>query len=89
MEKILLVLNFMAEFLASETGFVRQRHGLPVAWTAGVLVAAAVILGMPGKAEAYCRQFPGCAGDAACAAQCQYSGCATGWCHTPNECVCY
>lgn len=52
MQAVLLFLSFVSEFITSETGSVRQRNGLPVAWGAGVLVAAAIVLGTPGKAAA-------------------------------------
>lgn len=40
-------------FLANESGFISSRRGLPVAWTAGVLVVAAAFLGMPEPVRAY------------------------------------
>lgn len=60
MQAILLLLSFVSEFIASETGFVRQRDGLPVAWAAGVLVAAAILFGMPEKVHAACGWGPSC-----------------------------
>jgi hypothetical protein len=71
---ILVLLSFVNEFFASETGFVRQRHGLPVAWAAGVLVAAAVVLGTPGSAAAGCGPTP-CNVIGECAGMGGSSGC--------------
>lgn len=47
------------EFISNETGFVRQRNGLPVAWAVGVLVAAAVMFGTVDPAAAdQCAGLP-------------------------------
>ena len=76
MQAILFLLSFVSEFLTNETGFVRQRTGLPVAWAAGVLVAAAVVLGTPGPAAAACVDPGNCEG-LACGSchvvDCQYN----------------
>lgn len=82
----------MSEFITSETGFVRQRTGLPVAWAAGVLVAAVILLGTPEKAAAHCsgggHVFSGCT-DASCSGWCiAVHGCPSGICTQPNVCVC-
>jgi hypothetical protein len=96
---ILFLLSFVNEFFASETGFVRQRHGLPVAWAAGVLVAAAVILGTPGTAAACggtaCDWVGSCNGwpDGQCNYVCITGGHSCGQCESDlyriNECHCY
>lgn len=97
MKKILLVLNFMAEFIASETGFVRQRTGLPVAWATGVLVVVAIFFGMPDKAHAACGWLPDvtCGSDSYCWGLCVHPpyNCSGGSCEpygsVGDRCKCY
>jgi hypothetical protein len=72
---------------------VRQRNGLPVAWAAGVLVAAAVMFGMPEKAHAACGWGPSCTpGVSNCSQLCWQSlGCSTTGCalYAPGDYRCY
>lgn len=94
MQAILLFLNFMGAFLASETGFVRQRTGLPVAWAVGVLVAAAVLFGMPDRAHAACGFWGAdCSpGSSTCTSYCvDYMHCSSGQCalYSPGVYKCY
>lgn len=50
-------------FLANESGFISSRHGLPVAWTAGVLVVASALLGAPETVRAqYTNHYCGSVG---------------------------
>lgn len=89
----------MSEFITNETGFVRQRTGLPVAWAAGVLVAAAVILGTPGTAAACggtpCDWIGSCVGwpSGQCNYLCITQGHACGECRQEGthvwDCQCY
>ena len=44
--------GFIAEFVRSESGEVSPKQGFPVAWTGGLLIAAAVVLGAPDTARA-------------------------------------
>ena len=44
--------GFIAEFARSESGEVSPKQGFPVAWTGGLLIAAAVVLGAPDTARA-------------------------------------
>ena len=46
--------GFIAEFVRSESGEVSPKQGFPVAWTGGLLVAAAVVFGTPPRASADC-----------------------------------
>ena len=47
------VRSFLVSFIASEEG-VKKQAILPVAWVGAVMMAAAVVLSMPAKADAYC-----------------------------------
>lgn len=57
MQAILVLLSFIGKFLTSETGAVRQRTSLPLAWAAGVLAGAATLIG---ATEAKADQSCGC-----------------------------
>ena len=46
--------GFLGEFIPSESGRVNPEQGFRLAWAAGVIVAAMVVLGTPPKAEASC-----------------------------------
>lgn len=51
----------LSGFFSDETGSVKQRSSLPVAWAIGILIGAAVFLGTPDKAEAAtCWAYPNC-----------------------------
>lgn len=92
MQAILLLLSFISRFVTSETGSVRQRTSMPLAWGAGVLMAAALLFGVPGRADAQvCEQLSGCENNSTCAARCQAIGCATGQCiwESVPQCRCY
>lgn len=68
-------------FLANESGFISSRRGLPVAWTVGVLVAGAALLGTPEKAEASCGYLKNCSDDGTCTSRCiNVTGCSRGLC---------
>lgn len=80
------------ELLVGESGSVRVRTGLPLAWTLGVCLAAAVFLGSPGQVNAPCNggshSFSGCS-DGACRQWCQIiHGCTSGACTQPDICAC-
>lgn len=67
--------------LASEDT-VAKRSILPVAWVGAVLMAAAVVLSMPDKAQAdTCWGAWGCANQHPyfCQSDCQNSWCGDGW----------
>ena len=44
--------GFLGEFILSESGRVNPEHGFRLAWAAGVIVAAMVVLGTPPKVSA-------------------------------------
>jgi hypothetical protein len=80
------------EVILSESGSVGVRKGLPVAWIAGVCVAAAILLGSPSQAVAHCagggHSFPGCTSDS-CRGWCiAVHACDWGTCTGPAVCVC-
>ena len=98
MQAILFALSSVGEFIISETGFVKQRSGLPLSWTAGVLMTAAILFGGSGKAEAVCASAWDCAGQGGsyCPTNCQIDcGTANSACADPygssgrSRCVCY
>ena len=59
-------------FLANESGFISSRRGLPVAWTAGVLVVATALLGTPETVRAEHVFFIGgsCSDSSICVSRC-------------------
>ena len=64
----------MSEFITNESGFVKQRTSLPVAWSVGILVMGAVLFGIPGTARAdprYCGTLSGCSDENYCHYRCQ------------------
>lgn len=81
------------EFIASETGFVKQRTAFPVAWSVGILIMGAVLFGMPGSASAltYCGELEGCPQPTVCPSRCINAfGCPYGFCpNPPYVCMCY
>lgn len=87
------ILSLVAEFITSESGAVPPRTGLPVAWTAGVLVAAAVVLGTPETSAAHCgaayHYFPNYCYAWKCYNFCHNEhGCDTGVCIDDYNCAC-
>ena len=86
--------TFLGEFITSESGRVNPEQGFRFAWAAGVIVAAAVVLGTPPKAAASCSGgFSGCHSQAHCIMYCQvWEGCSWGVCYTdrqwPHPCDC-
>ena len=90
--------SFLGGFIANENG-VKKQAILPVAWVAAVMMAAAVVLSMPEKAQAgSCWTTIGCAGQNAsyCQSVCTGSGgCGgSGWAclrygSGPYRCKCY
>ena len=53
--------RFVQELLWSESGWARMQAGFPLAWMAGVLAGAAVILGLPKVSHAtYCEDYSLC-----------------------------
>ena len=83
------VFTLLGDFATNETGFVRQRSGFSAAWVAGLLIAGAVVLGAPERAEATC--IPGTSGyqclgdgdDVYCEQVCRiFRGCNWGTCES-------
>ena len=84
--------GFFGEFIQSESGRVSTKRGLPVAWTGGLLVAAAVFL--PAPTQAGCHVRGGyCTAQWQCALWCMIQNCnKTFHCDTKddaNVCDCY
>ena len=89
--------GFIGEFVRSESGRVNPEQGFRVAWAAGVIVAAMVVLGTPPQAAASCGNtsisctLPG--GNAMCLQICTvHRGCNSGYCQPVCEnhglCIC-
>ncbi len=74
--------HFLVGFIASEEG-VKKQAILPVAWVSAVLMAGAVVLNMPDKAQAstYCwaAWCPNTSPAINCNDVCEDSSCATAW----------
>ena len=85
--------GFIAEFVRSESGEVSPKQGFPVAWTGGLLIAAAVVLGAPdtARAEDCSVQGGSCNAHWQCASFCASESCTGGyWCDVPkDECHCW
>ena len=84
--------GFFGEFILSESGRVSTKRGFPVAWTGGLLVAAAVLL--PAPTEAACHEHGGyCTAQWHCALWCMMKNCNQSfYCDTEkdaNVCDCY
>ena len=64
--------GFLGEFILSESGRVNPEQGFRLAWAAGVIVAAMVVLGTPEKAAAHCPHwgYDNCDSTAQCANYC-------------------
>ena len=82
--------GFIGEFILSESGRVNPEQGFRLAWAAGVIVAAMVVLGTPPKAAAHhqCSSTTSsvCVSDGQCGMWCQvWEGCNWGVCHNPGE----
>ena len=75
-------IRVLRSFLTSEEG-VRKQAILPVAWVGAVLMAGAVVLSMPDKAQAssYCwaAWCPNTSPSVNCNNVCQSSSCNTAW----------
>ena len=84
--------GFIAEFVRSESGEVSPNQGFPVAWTGGLLIAAAVVLGAPDTAKAeVCSEVGGsCNANWQCASFCASKNCTDMFfCNIAHdECVC-
>ena len=84
--------GFIAEFARSESGEVSPKQGFPVAWTGGLLIAAAVVLGAPDTARADCSvQGGSCNATWQCASFCASESCTGGfWCEADaDKCHCW
>ena len=88
--------GFLGEFILSESGRVNPEQGFRLAWAAGVIVAAMVVLGTPPKAAAHhsCgSSSSGCVSNGQCTMWCQiYEGCNWGQCEKRGNkryCLCY
>ena len=85
--------GFIAEFVRSESGEVSAKQGFPVAWTGGLLIAAAVVLGAPdtARAESCSVQGGSCNATWQCASFCASVNCADEfWCDVDdNKCHCW
>ena len=82
--------GFIGEFVRSESGRVNPEQGFRVAWAAGVIVAAMVVLGTPPKAAASCGTSIACnnGSNAMCMQYCTvFQGCDSGHCCS-GWCVC-
>ena len=83
--------GFIAEFVRSESGEVSPKQGFPVAWTGGLLIAAAVVLGAPdtARAGACSAQGGSCTADWQCASFCAHKNCTDlFWCDADYD-ICY
>ncbi len=88
--------TFLGEFIMSESGRVNPEQGFRLAWGAGVIVAAMVVLGTPPQAAAHhCKNYSYlyCDSTAQCQAWCRVAkGCWGGSCTTHcaehTECRC-
>ena len=49
--------TFLLYFFLGQTGFVRKESSFVVAWTIGILVAGAVLLGTPDTEASYCNDW--------------------------------
>lgn len=81
----------LTDFVSNETGVVRQRCGLPVAWVAGLLVTGAVIFSAPDQALAHCggyAHYYGCSPGTECPTFCLNHNACGGVCES-EICVCY
>ena len=68
-------------FLVNESGFISSHRGLPIAWSIGVLVIGAALLGTPQKADAGCGYLPNCSSDSSCTSRCiNVTSCSNGQC---------
>ena len=70
--------GFLGEFILSESGRVNPEQGFRLAWAAGVIVAAMVVLGTPPQAAAHCSgsHYYGCNSTSECDGFCaQHNGC--------------
>ena len=88
--------GFIGELIRSESGRVNPEQGFRLAWAAGVIVAAMVVLGSPPKAVAHhsCgSSSSGCVSNGQCTMWCQiYQSCNYGQCRQVNNskyCLCY
>ena len=85
--------GFVGEFVRSESGRVNPEQGFRLAWAAGVIVAAMVVLGAPDTARAgRCSASGGsCTAKWQCASFCASKNCTDEfYCSTDrNECDCY
>ena len=85
--------GFIAEFVRSESGEVNAKQGFPVAWTGGLLIAAAVVLGAPdtARAGACSAQGGSCDANWQCASFCAHKNCTDGFaCDIPKDtCHCW
>ena len=82
--------GFVGEFIMNESGRVNPEQGFRLAWAAGVIVAAMVVLGSPPKAAAHehCSSIKssGCVTKAQCVMWCQvWEECNSGWCVNPGS----
>ena len=84
-------------FLVNESGFISSRRVLPVAWSVGVLVVGAALLGTPNtaKADPYCGTLLNCPygpnSASTCTSRCiNVMGCPDSVCdYGDNRCHCY
>ena len=82
--------GFVGEFIMNESGRVNPNQGLRLAWAAGVIVAAMVVLGTPPRATAHCASgHPwNCPSHQYCQMACAYHGCNSGSCNG-GGCACW
>ena len=82
--------GFVGELIMSESGRVNPEKGFRLAWAAGVIVTAMVVLGSPPQAAAhpYCLKYTvSCVHDAMCLQYCMvHLGCHWGECF--GKCFC-
>ena len=87
------LLAVMRTFVSDETGFVRQKASLPLPWTVGMIIAAAVFLSGPTASEAFSSGsvHGGCGSQSACQEYCDgLSGHQIGDCALPaGVCTCW
>ena len=81
--------GFLGEFILSESGRVNPEQGFRLAWAAGVIVAAMVVLGTPPPVAA-CPQGNSCSSKADCEGYCRGASnhqC-SGYCSNSASCYC-
>ena len=87
------IIEVLRSFVSDETGFVKQQNSLALSWTAGIMIAAAVMLGGPtasgaDPAEAFHFHYSPCATTLGCRNYwCPQYDHTEGFCHN-HKCYC-